>query len=61
MSDGLNLKLSMREKLIGRSNKSKERELHILNFPNRLKNISDIIAIGSIMILIHPQTVHSKK
>jgi hypothetical protein len=57
----LDLGLNIGKKLIGVANNGKKGKLHILNSSDRLKNVINFAPVSPIMILIHPDSINSKK
>ena len=57
----LDLGLSIGKKLIGVVDNGKKGKLHILNSSDRLKNVINFAPVSPIMILIHPDSIDSKK
>lgn len=57
----LDLGLSIGKKLIGVANNGKKGKLHIFNSSDRLKNVNHFAPVILIMILVHPDSINSKK
>lgn len=61
MWDIFDLCFSVAKKLVGVSNEGKEGEFHVLDSSDGLEDVFDVIAIGSIVVLVHPEAIDGKE
>ena len=61
LGDAFDCSLSVAEELVCISDDCKEGEFHVFDSSNRLKNVFDVITIGSVVVLVHPETINGEK